>query len=80
MATDKTVRKIIQISTTRARFGEEMDLECDRIYALCDDGTLWCVANLYWDDLQGHTPGPETDEWQLIVDVPQVVNPQIYNK
>lgn len=79
MATDKTVRKIIQISTQRAKFGDPIDnLESDRIYALCDDGTLWGCTNLYWDDEL--SSGPKAENWRLISSVPQVVNPQIYNK
>lgn len=70
MASNKTVRKIIQISTQRAKFGDPIDnLESDRIYALCDDGTLWGCTNLYWDDELSAIPS--TDNWRLVGNVPQ---------
>ena len=48
-----TNRKIIQISATTDRF--------TRLYALCDDGTLWS---------QTFGTGHEED-WKFISDIPQ---------
>lgn len=52
-------RKIIQITVSA------VPDECDTLYALCDDGSLWTL----W---RGDLKGPK---WERMSDIPQDPNP-----
>ena len=59
-------RKIVQIST-------HVHEDNVFVYALCDDGTLWCcIKGIVGDFYQPINPMKD-DDWGLVANVPQMV-------
>ena len=60
------MRKIISISTQKDEDKSGVIL----IYALCDDGTIWCTGDLELSELAGPVLGPEWRRVQM-AELPQ---------
>jgi hypothetical protein len=62
-AKQTTPRKIIQIAVTYMPRDDEVEGD-DRLFALCDDGSVWIHV---W-----RTPGEgDVQRWEPLVDIPQ---------
>ena len=59
------MRKIVQISTLV--HGDNVF-----VYALCDDGTLWCCIKGVVDEFMHPINALTDDDWGLVANVPQL--------
>jgi hypothetical protein len=60
------MRKIVQISTL-------VHEDNVFVYALCDDGTLWCCIKGVVDEFMLPINAMTDDDWMLVANVPQMV-------
>lgn len=59
-------RKIVQLAAAYAEREDEDTPPADRLFALCDDGSVWIWVSSYYD---GAVRQPDT--WDRLADIPQ---------